>query len=117
MSQPNTISGLLSSLCLMHNEDKRPLIVFGCDMVKQTAGSYYCQKHFQVPSGTSKNYAKTILKICLQNKIKIIMPLSEGETVSLAKEIEMFKSHGINMPVSDYASLSIATDKVKLFNV
>jgi carbamoyl-phosphate synthase large subunit len=102
--------------CLKNNGDKRPFEIYGCDLVSQTAGSFYAQKHFQVPKGEDKNYTETLLNLAVKEKIDIIVPLSDPEFFALAESRQKFFDRGIKISVSDYHSVETASNKKKLFN-
>lgn len=102
--------------CLISNPDHRPLEIYGCDIQSVTAGSYYAKKHFTVPSGIEKNYIKTIIDICKENQIRIIIPLTDSELTPLAKHKNLLKKYNITVPISSHKALKVALDKYRLYN-
>lgn len=67
--------------------------------------------YFQVPRVTDPNYIDTLLTICLENQIKLIVPTIDTELLVLSEHIERFQQHGIAISVSDMALVKKCRDK------
>ncbi len=100
--------------CLKNNNG-RTIEVYGCDISRQTAGSYYAIKHFQVKKGDDPNFIPYLLKIVRKEKIDIILPITDPELLPLAKNIKLFEKNNVKVAVSSYLSLKRAIDKADLF--
>ena len=64
--------------------------VIGTDLSSKAIGKHFCDKFYKVPKSSSKNYVKHILKIATKNKINIIIPTSDEESLALSKEKDVF---------------------------
>lgn len=67
--------------------------------------------YFQVPRVTDKNYIDTLLQICLENQIKLIVPTIDTELLILSEHHELFKNHGIAISISDAELIRKCRDK------
>lgn len=66
---------------------------------------------FKVSRVTANGYIGELLNICLKNSIKIVIPTIDTELIVLAKNKELFKSHGIDIIVSDIDFIITCRDK------
>ncbi len=57
---------------------------------------------FKVPRATDSNYIDELLKLSLVNNIKLIIPTIDTELLVLSQNIDLFKSHNIDVVISDY---------------
>lgn len=67
--------------------------------------------YFQVPRVTDPSYIDTLLNICLENHIKLIVPTIDTELLVLSEHIERFRAQGIAISVSDMALVQKCRDK------
>jgi Carbamoylphosphate synthase large subunit (split gene in MJ) len=68
---------------------------------------------FAVPKVNSKNYPFILLEICINNNIRVVIPTIDTELEVLAKNKELFKTHGVDLIVSDYNFIKLCRDKRK----
>lgn len=68
---------------------------------------------FQVSAVTSENYISELLKICIDNNIKLIIPTIDTELLILAEQKELFLSYQIQILVSNLDFIKICRDKRK----
>lgn len=86
--------------------------VFTADLTPELAPA--CQvsdKYFQVPIVTDDEYIQCLLNICLENKVKLVIPTIDTELYVLSLNINNFKEHGIDIIVSQSALIEICRDK------
>jgi carbamoyl-phosphate synthase large subunit len=67
--------------------------------------------YFVVPRVTDENYIAELLKLCIEYKIKLIIPTIDTELLVLSKSIELFRNHNIEIVISDYEIVKIFRDK------
>lgn len=67
--------------------------------------------YFQVPRVTDRNYIDTLLEICLENEVKLIIPTIDTELLILSENIDLFKDKGIFVSVSDLQLIKKCRDK------
>lgn len=66
---------------------------------------------FKVPKVTESNYIEELLLILLTNNIKLIIPTIDTELLILSQNIDFFKSHNIEIVLSDYENIRIFNNK------
>ncbi|MDI1353195.1 MAG: ATP-grasp domain-containing protein [bacterium] len=92
--------------------------LFMADMDPCAAGLYLVpgERRFIIPAGDAPEYLATLLAICLQNKIQLLIPTVDAELVPIAKEEQEFTSKGIILALSSLTTLELCRDKYKLMN-
>jgi carbamoyl-phosphate synthase large subunit len=75
--------------------------------------SHFAHKSFQIGFFNEPNYVDDLLKICLENKVKIVVPTVDTELRLLADAKHKFKTHGIHIIVSDSKLVTTLDDKFK----
>ena len=64
-----------------------------------------------VPRCTADNYIDTLLKICREKNIGVIIPTIDTELLILATNRERFTEEGVQLAVSDWAFIQVCRDK------
>ena len=82
--------------------DANPSLSAAC----QANGRYFC-----LPKVDHAEYIPTLLQLCLDNSIKMLIPTIDTELETLSKVCEEFKSDGIDIVVSSINFISICRDK------
>ena len=86
--------------------------VFTTDLNPQLSPAcHVSDRSFEVPRVTDDEYISCLLKICLDNDIKLVIPTIDTELETLSLNIESFKKHNIEIIVSDYSFIEICRDK------
>lgn len=67
--------------------------------------------YFKMQRVTEPNYIDDLLQLAIENGVKIIVPTIDTELLILSKNIEVFKSKGIKVVISDYEIMKIFRDK------
>ncbi len=67
--------------------------------------------YFKMQRVTEPNYIDDLLQLAIKNDVKIIVPTIDTELLILSKNIEVFKSKGIEVVISDYEIMKIFRDK------
>ena len=75
--------------------------------------SHFAHKSFKIGFFNEPNYVDDLLKICLDNKVKIVVPTVDTELLLLADARLKFKKHGIHIIVSDSELVTTLDDKFK----
>ena len=78
---------------------------------KEIASSYFCDQMYQVPLYKQKDYLDRLLKICLSEKVRVLVPVLDQEVEKLAKYSSLFSRKGISVAASAYESVKICNDK------
>lgn len=86
--------------------------VFTTDMNPRLApAAYVSDKCFVVPRCTSEDYAETLLTLCMENEIGMIIPTIDTELAILSANKDIFAKQGIFVSVSDYGFIMMCRDK------
>jgi carbamoyl-phosphate synthase large subunit len=75
---------------------------------------YFADEHFLVPPSTKPNFLVTILRLCEQFTIKLIVPTRDEELALFAEQKNKFANLGIVVMVPSFDTVKICQDK-KLF--
>ena len=71
---------------------------------------------FIVPPVTDDNYIVTLLRLCKDYRIDILMPTATLELELMAEHKKLFEENGIKVAVSSFESLEVANNKVALYD-
>ena len=72
-------------------------IVFAVDLQDHAPALLAADKFQTVPKVSDLQYIKKLLEICLENKIKLVIPTIDTELIILSKQRKRFLSHGIQI--------------------
>lgn len=70
---------------------------------------------YQLPMAGSKNFIATLLNLCINKKISVILPLVTKELFKLSVHKKKFLEKGIKLIVSDEDALFLANNKCLLY--
>ncbi|WNH10237.1 ATP-grasp domain-containing protein [Thalassobellus suaedae] len=79
-----------------------------------SAACYESDKSFPVPKAEDLNYIDSLLNICIENDIKLIIPTIDTELLVLSKNKNMFLDKGIIIIVSSVDFVLKCRDKHKI---
>lgn len=86
--------------------------VFTTDMNPRLApAAYVSDKCFVVPRCTSEEYIETLLTLCIENSIGMIVPTIDTELAILSANKDVFAKQGIFVSVSDFDFIMMCRDK------
>ncbi len=86
--------------------------VFTTDMNPRLApAAYVSDKCFVVPRCTSEDYIETLLTLCIENGIGMIVPTIDTELTILSANKDVFAKQGIFVSVSDFDFIMMCRDK------
>ena len=86
--------------------------VFTTDMNPRLApAAYVSDQCFVVPRCTSEDYVKTLLTLCNENEIGMIVPTIDTELAILAANKDVFAKQGVFVSVSDFDFIMMCRDK------
>ncbi len=76
-----------------------------------SSACYVADGFFKVAKVTDENYIQELLKICIDNSIKLIIPTIDTELLILSKNINYFRNKNIEIVISDFETVSIFRNK------
>ena len=89
--------------------------VIATDMSEIAPAIYEADAHYIVPRFTDENYLTIVLDICKKEKIKAVLSLIDPELSFLAKNKDLFASHGVLVIGSSYALCEMSLDKMAMY--
>lgn len=90
--------------------------VITTDCSNYSPGLYLSDFYYIVPKITDVSYINVILNICIQENIKVILPLLEQEVGLIAINKKKFLDAGVFVVSSDLKTINICQDKYLLAN-
>ena len=106
--------GIIRSLRLAHNWDIR---LIGVDANRRAAGSFLLDHFYVVPEAQDPKFIPTMLEICKNESVHVILPMVTAELIPFAKHASAFQELGCVVSVSSESVLETAIHKNKLFEV
>ncbi len=104
--------GIIKSLRL---NGERNIKVIGVDAnLEEAAGIGMVDKSYKIPPAESCSFIDEVLKICINEKVDVVIPLVTKELSVFSKNIKVFKINNIKVQISKYESLQIANNKYNL---
>ncbi|WP_405292882.1 ATP-grasp domain-containing protein [Algibacter sp. Ld11] len=79
--------------------------------IKLSAACQVSDQSFQLPLVSDSGYFDRLLKVCLDNDIKMVIPTIDTELLLLAKKKSQFLSHGIKVIVASEDFVQMCRDK------
>ena len=88
--------------------------VIAADTSPLALSRYVADQFWEMPVTDTLSVDK-ILKFCLDNEVKCILPTRDGELAFWANQKELFKLNGINVVISCLETIDFCLDKLKFF--
>lgn len=103
---------------LKNNCDKRKIYLVGTDINVDAVGKYFCDRFYNLPAANDEdNYLEALLKICIKEKIKVVIPQNTRELLILAGNTQKFIDIGTQVLVSSFEAIKNANDKYELMKI
>ena len=106
------IKGTLYSL--EKNFDEKIIKTVGTDIKGDVIGKYLCDRFYQIPRASTKEYLTNLLYICEKENVDVLLPQNTAELSVLAERKKVFENIGTKIAISDRQSIEIANNKYKL---
>lgn len=78
-------------------------------------GRYLTDDFSVIPPASNPGFIESLLQLCIDKKIDVVLPLVTRELIPLANAKAAFESKGIKVLVSSAASLEVANNKSALY--
>lgn len=108
-------SGSLVSTYLLRAIQQAGFIAVGSDITDQCAAKYIADDFIIMPSKNDPNLWTTILNNCLEHQIDMVIPSFDETLLGWSQRKVEFSGNGINVLISDAATLEICQDKWKTY--
>ena len=86
--------------------------VLGVDCSGTAPGAYLVDQFFEVPRCDSSEFLPSLLKICKENRVKLVIPTIDTELAFYADHRKDFADIGTTVAVSSPETVEICADKV-----
>jgi len=103
-------AGILKCL----SQDSR-LQVITADANPESAGHYLNKNFIQIPRADDPVFTETLLQICREKNIHVVLPLVTRELMHFATHLNEFEMAGTRILITPPASLEIAINKSRLY--
>jgi len=114
-----TTAGSVSGMnCIkaLQSQDELQIRIIACDVNQYAAGLYISDNCYLVPPFENEiEYVNSLLKICKEESIDVLLPTFSKDLPIIAKYIEEFKSLKVNTCISSLASIEIFSNKWKSY--
>jgi len=77
-------------------------------------GAYECNEMIIIPSFYDNNYINFLLNVCIDKKIRLLIPGTDDEAHILSYNIDLFKQNGIKILVSEPTFMNLIRNKRNL---
>jgi len=106
------IAGTVHSLG--DNFDRRKVRILGTDVAEDVVGRYMVDSLRWIPWASSEEYLDSLMEICLEESVDVILPQNTAELLKLSEAKGRFLEMGVGVAVSDPRAIGIANDKERL---
>lgn len=103
--------------CLKNNYEKRKIRVICADMAKKPILQYKADGFHILPKGNSTNYISSLIKLCKKEHIKVVMPGSGPEIISISKNIERLTSNNIYPTIMSFSKIKKIMNKSQMYKI
>lgn len=103
------IAGTIYSL--KNNPDDMKFRIIATDVKSDPVGKYLANEFYNVPPPEDKEYIRSIKEIVTKENVRVIIPQTTREIVTLSQHLDEFREIDVSVIVSDYTSLKRANDK------
>lgn len=90
---------------------KKQVQIIGVDAEELVPAISFVDKFYKVPKCTDVNYVDSLLNICKEEKVDLLIPLYEREFATLCKSRSKFKATDTRLLLSHKNIISICNDK------
>ncbi|MGI6384534.1 MAG: ATP-grasp domain-containing protein [bacterium] len=102
--------------CLKGNGE-RNIRIIGCDINDSPFMNVIVDKYYQVPSYTDETYVDNLIKICSSENVDILFPHISMELEIVRARLVDFERIGVKVAISSNDTLSIANNKLLLYEM
>lgn len=94
---------------------KKSFKVVGVDAGELNPGKFFVDKFYKIPKASESGYISSLLNVCKEESVKVLIPLYEGEFEILHNVREKFREVGTLLLLSNGEILEICKDKRKTY--
>lgn len=94
---------------------KKSCKIIGVDAGDTSPASKFVDKFYKVPKFNEKSYISSLLKICKNEDVDLLIPLHEYEFYILCDNRDKFRKIGTTLILSNRGVLDVCQDKIKTY--
>lgn len=104
----------ISVLKGLRQQDRFNVRVIGTDINPSNiiAGSSFCDAFYSVPNALDPKYIPTLLDICKEEQVKVLIPIIDSELIVIADNKNKFEDHQVVVIISSSNTVRICNDKL-----
>lgn len=87
-------------------------MILTADLKENSPAGKVSDKHILVPRVDSKEYIDSLIKICKENQVSLVIPLIDTELIILSNHKKDFESIGVTILISETRTHEICNDKI-----
>lgn len=103
-------------LIKIFKKEIKDVCIIGGDYSQNSPALLFCDKRFKLPYKINDEYIHYVLKICIEQKVNLVIPLIDHELELYAKYKKIFARYGIVVMISSEESINISADKMNTFD-
>lgn len=90
--------------------------VIGADYKLEMSSSYFADEAYQLPDNFSPEYPESLLKLCEEKKIEVVLPIRTDDQLPICNHLEKFRKSGVEpaIVVTNPEILDIMVNKRRL---
>lgn len=100
----------------LRSHDLLDVCIITMDMQNESAGRYFSDKFFKVPSASDPAFLQSLLDICKNEKVDLLVPIVDYEFDVLSKNKEQFSAIGTTVAISSPEVIDNCNDKWKTYS-
>jgi carbamoyl-phosphate synthase large subunit len=101
----------------LKNSDNFNYILVGVDSVSAGKSVDILDAYHQVPNGSDSQYVYKLLEVALKENVDFILPGSDEEALSIARNIVKFKDANVDVIASSINTLELISNKLETYKV
>ena len=109
--------GVLSAHLIrqLKNKSRHDLRIIAVDTKPDVPASFFADEFAVVPLGSDPSYAQSIEALVKRSGVDIVIPASDEEALSLARDRKLIEQHGCQVACTDYDTLMTVSDKARCY--
>lgn len=110
-----TSVGIRSYLVNYFKADIPDCLILTSDCDPYAPGNFHSENYFVVPEISNPDYISTLLKICEQNNVDLLIPLHDNDLLHLSEKTREFEKIGTRILISPLETILLCNDKYETY--
>ncbi|MHA1286375.1 MAG: ATP-grasp domain-containing protein [Candidatus Thorarchaeota archaeon] len=105
-------AGIITTIWLNKEKDVQ---VIGMDSNSLSAGFKFSKEYYVIPEAKEENFIESLMKICTEDSIDILIPTVDEELPILSMNKSMFEERGVRIIISSPDTINSCIDKYAFY--